>query len=654
MLRSRAAQALLLALLAAAPYAEVTRHQFLDLDDRLYARGPLGPAAPSGWDAAVRSLREPLDSGNWIPLTGLSFELGRALHGDSAPGFLVTNALLHAASTALLFLALARATGAPGPSAFVAAVFGVHPLHVESVAWVAERKDVLSGVFFMLALLSHARVAERPSRGRRALLAAWMALGLLAKPMLVTLPFVLLLLDYWPLGRLRAPGGSAWPEPRRLAAAVAEKGALFALSAAASLAAWQLQRGVGAMGLGERLAVPERLANALVSVAAYTRDAFWPTGLAVFYPHPGSIPLAQAALAGGAIAVATLLALASARRRPWWLVGWLWYLGMLVPVIGLVQVGMQARADRYTYLPLVGLAIAVAWGVRDLAGARARRLAPLAALAVLLLAVGAAAQVRYWRDTDALYGRALAVTRDNYMLHYFLARSRLAARRLDEADAHYREALRLQPRWLAARLGLADVELAGGRTEAALAVYEAALRERPDDPDALARIGVARVRLGDLPAARGPLERGLAAFPNAPDLHVALALVLAAQGDFEAALRHGRRALELDPGNLAAANNLAWHLATSPRAELRDPALALRLAEQVVEGRGRSDPGALDTLAAAQAAGGDFPAALATADEALAAARSRGDDALEREIAQRRARYAAGSAWVEGDASPSR
>jgi tetratricopeptide (TPR) repeat protein len=650
-LRSRAAQAVLLALLAAAPYLEVVRHDFVGIDDGIYIYGHPSLGAPLSWASAERATSF---EGNWIPLTWLSMRLGRAVHGVWAPGFLVGNVLLHAASAAVLFLALARMTGAAGPAAFVAAVFGVHPLHVESVAWVAERKDVLSGLFFMLALLAHARAAERPSRGRRALVAAWMVLGLLAKPMLVTLPCVLLLLDYWPLGRLRAPGGAAWPAPRRLADAVAEKAPLFALSVAFSWVAWRAQRSSGAAGFGETLGFPARLANALVAIAAYTRDAFWPEGLAIFYPYPEAILPAEVALAGAAIALATALALACVRSRPYALVGWLWYVGTLVPVLGLVQVGMQARADRYTYLPLVGLAIAVAWGLRDLAGPRRRALAAVAAAAVLLLAVAAAAQVRHWRDTRTLFARALAVTRGNYMVHYFLAENELVDRRLDEAERHSREALRLRPTWLEPRLALADVALMRGRQDEALAVYEDALREHPGNPVALAHLGVAQVRLGAYPEARRPLEQAVAAYPNAPALHLALALVEAAAGDPEAALDHERLAFELDPGDVSAANNLGWRLATISRPELRDPALALRLATRVVEEKGGSDPGALDTLAAAQAAGGDFAAALRTADEALRIARERVDAGLAEEIAARRALYAAGRAYVDGDAGPAR
>jgi tetratricopeptide (TPR) repeat protein len=293
--------------------------------------------------------------------------------------------------------------------------------------------------------------------------------------------------------------------------------------------------------------------------------------------------------------------------------------------------------------------------VRDLAGARNRALATAgAAGAVGALALAAAAQVGHWRDSRTLFERTLAVTRDNYLVHGFLARDHLAARRVDEAERHYREALRLRPRWLEPRLGLADVELARGRAGEALTVYEAVLREQPGHPGALARLGLARLRLGRFAEARAPLELALAAYPHAPALHLAFALLEGAVGDPVAALRHERAAVRLDPDDPAAANNLAWRLATAARPELRDPAEALRLSSRVVDSTGGSDPGALDTLAAAQAAGGDFASALRSAERALHLAAERGDAALVDAIRARRASYAAGRAWVEGASEAAR
>ena len=381
-------------------YAPVRHHRYVDLDD--YAGILLNP------DLHVRSLREALVVSftrpvvsSWVPLTTLSLQLDRALHGENPTGTLLTNVALHVAAALLLFHVFTRMTRDAFASAFVAAVFALHPLHVESVAWASERKDVLSGFFFALTLLAYLRYVERPaSRLRFALVFVSLAFGLLAKPMLVTLPGVLLLLDYWPLRRLDA-------------AAVREKLPLFALAAAAAFATYSVQGATGAMSYG--LGVPLRLraANAIDATCAYLGQTLWPTGLAAFYPHAlASLGWRRLALELLLLAAITGAVWLARRRQPWWLTGWLWYLGTLVPVLGFVQVGMQGRADRYTYLPMIGLALAVAFGARQLARTRAARIALAAAATALLaaLALAASAQVAVWRDSFTLYERAIAVS----------------------------------------------------------------------------------------------------------------------------------------------------------------------------------------------------------------------------------------------------
>jgi hypothetical protein len=399
-LRLRALLALAIAGVTLAIYSPVRHHAYVDLDD--YAGILFNPAlrVASLREALVVSFTTPVLS-SWVPLTTLSLQLDRALYGDDPTGTLLTNVALHVGAALLLFHAFARMTGAVVASAFVAAVFAVHPLHVESVAWASERKDVLSGVFFALTLLAYLRYVERPgSRLRYALVLVALGLGLLAKPMLVTLPFVLLLLDFWPLRR--------WDR-----GVVREKLPLFSLAAAAAYATYVVQGVTGAMSYG--LAVPLwlRVANAIDATCMYLWQTVWPTGLAAFYPYDFAAlrPLrlvALLALLGGA----TLAAFLVRRRQPWWLVGWLWYLGTLVPVIGLVQVGMQGRADRYTYLPMIGLALAVSFGARHVARTRAAQLALATAAAGALAALSwvAAAQVSVWRDSVALYERAIAVS----------------------------------------------------------------------------------------------------------------------------------------------------------------------------------------------------------------------------------------------------
>jgi tetratricopeptide (TPR) repeat protein len=381
-------------------YAPVRHHEYVDLDD--YAGILLNP------DLQVHSLREALVVSftrpvvsSWVPLATLSLQLDRALYGEDPTGTLVTNVLLHVATALLLFHVFTRMTRDAFASAFVAAVFALHPLHVESVAWASERKDVVAGLFFALTLLAYLRYVERPeSRLRFALVLVGFALGLLAKPMLVTLPGVLLLLDFWPLRRLDV-------------GAVREKLPLFALAAVDAYATFAVQGATGAMSYGLGVPLSLRVANAIDATCAYLGQTVWPSGLAVFYPHAlASLGRRRVALELALLAALTLAAWLARRRQPWWLTGWLWYLGTLVPVLGFVQVGMQGRADRYTYLPMIGLALAVAFGARELARTRAARivLAAAATAALAAFAFAASAQVGVWRDSFTLYERAIAVS----------------------------------------------------------------------------------------------------------------------------------------------------------------------------------------------------------------------------------------------------
>ncbi len=462
--RRRLANALGLVGLVAAVYAPVAGHPFVGFDDDFVIVGNPGLRLGFG-GAGLRWALTTGYAGNWTPVTWLSLMLDQRLHGLSPAGCHVLNVALHAASTLLLFAFLVRTTGALWRSAAAAAVFAVHPLHVEAVAWASSRKDVLSGVCFFLALLAHARYATRPGVGRLAALVAVCALGLAAKSMLVTLPCVLLLVDVWPLGRLRLPGaGSTRSEPGRFGTvgwrpALLEKVPIFALAAATALATVLAQSDASATVPLDRLPLGPRLANALVSLLLYVRNAVWPTDLAVFYPHPeAGIPLARAAAAGLALAAVTFAALAAARRRPWLAVGWLWFVGMLVPVLGLVQVGSQAMADRYAYLPLVGLSFLPIWGLPEL-WARLRlppRLLPaLAGAWIALLALGAAAQVGVWRDSESLFEHALRVTGPNPVVEAHLGAALVGEGRVEEGVRHLREAARMRPDWTEALNDLA-------------------------------------------------------------------------------------------------------------------------------------------------------------------------------------------------------
>lgn len=491
-----------LALLTLLTFLPALDNGFVAYDDDLYVTA--NPGVQQGITAAgLRWALAAVVAENWHPVTLASHMLDAELFGLDPRGHHLTSLVLHAANVLLLFSFLRRTTGASWRSAAAAALFAVHPTRVESVAWVAERKDVLSGLFFFLCLLAYARYAERPSLPRYLAVVAALALGLAAKPMLVTLPFVLLLLDLWPLGRFR---------PGRLRPLLLEKLPLLALSAAASAATLVAQRGA----LAEALPLGQRLANALVAYATYLGKILLPRDLAVFYPMPPALPTWKVAGAALLLAVLTAAALQLGRRATYLPVGWFWFLGMLVPVIGLVQVGSQSMADRYTYLPAVGLFLIAAWGLPDALPRRkaARPILTTATLAaILVLALAARAQTVHWRNTITLFHHAAAVTEGNYVAHLNLA-----------------EALR-----------------EAGRREEALEHYRAAIAARPRLPRAYAALGGALRSWGHPAEALPPLRTALELDPTDARTHATLAMALDDLDRTEEAIAALRRALELDP-----------------------------------------------------------------------------------------------------------
>jgi hypothetical protein len=511
-----------LLLWVAALYAPVRGFDFVLLDDDLTVT--TNPRVLSGLGAAgVRWSLTTFQNGNWHPLTWWSHMLDATLFGAHAGGHHLVSAALHVCNAVLLFLLLRALTGSLWASAFAAALFGAHPLRVESVAWVSERKDVLGGLFWLLATGAHLRFCRRPSAGRYLAVVALFALGLMAKPMLVTLPFALLLLDLWPLGRAGRPGG------RPLASLVLEKVPLFALAAAASVVAFLAQRSAGTvMALGQRPPA-ERIANALVSYLWYAKALVWPSELAVLsLPPPGGWSAGRVAIAALFLVGASLCALLLRRRSPWLGVGWLWYLGTLLPVIGLVQVGAQSHADRYTYLPLIGLAVAAAWEARE---AISRFRLPAAAPAVASLTVLAAfslatdVQLRSWRNSEALLRRAVAVTPNNFFAHNNLGLVLAAERRWDQAITHYRTALAIAPAEGYPHHNLAVALEARGRHEEAVREYETAIANlSAPEEGAQARVALAALleRLGRRDEARARLREALLLDPASAPARSAL------------------------------------------------------------------------------------------------------------------------------------
>lgn len=636
--------ALALIALTVAVYAEIGSHEFVDFDDTKHITR--NPDVATGWspERMVRVFTSPY-YGDFIPLTYVSLQLDRSLFGPGPAGTLWVNVALHAASAVLLFLALAQMTGANGRSAFAAAVFAVHPLHVESVAWAFERKDVLSGFFWMLALLAYARYAEQPSGRRLGAVAASLAAGLLAKPMLVTLPFALLLLDDWPLARLRA-GAARLPDARRLARAALEKWPLFAI-AAAGIAITLVKQGGASVPEATRMSFGVRAAQALDAIPFYVAKSIWPSGLAVYYPHPFDVaPVGRAvACAVGVLAVTAAALRASA--RPYLAVGWLWFLGTLVPVLGFVQLGMHVRADRYAYLPQIGLAIIAAWGGADLCssllGARsaatARRVVGAVALAAITgLALVSWRQVQHWRNTYTLFEHALDVTSENFVAHWRLGATHGRDGHGAEALTHLSESVRFEPRIAETQFELGAVLEDRGEFEAAFAHYERALALEPAHAHAGARWGIALAARGRFAEARPLLERSLALDGEQALAHASLAQIDAAQERPREAAAHYRESLRLEPDYYIAANNLAQLLATTSDAELRDPEEAIRLAQSALRAAGEN-PAVLDTLGLAQSAAGQVARAVETATRAAELARERGDAALAAEIERNLADY---------------
>jgi tetratricopeptide (TPR) repeat protein len=447
---------------------------------------------------------------NWHPLTWLSLQLddnlygrGRPWTGELAAGYHLTSVLIHAATAVLLFLVLRTMTGAVWRSALVAALFAVHPLHVESVAWISERKDVLCAFFGVAALGAYAWYAARPGVLPYLAAAVLFALGLSSKPMLVTLPCVLLLLDYWPLGRLRAakqPSPLLLGRPQvALGWLVLEKLPLLGLSAAASVLTWVAQGKSQTIQSLEQFPLAVRCGNALVSYVTYLGKTFWPVGLAAFYPHPGfGLSWGRVAVAAAVLGVVTVAVAKLGRRCPYLLVGWLWYVGMLVPVIGFTQAGPQALADRYSYLPHIGLFIMIAWGSADLAvRLRVRPLvAGLALAAVAGCAVLAWVQVRYWHDNATLWEHALQMTEGNTLAHLNFAQVLVqqgqraeeqgqwaeGQRKRAEAVGHYKAILAIDPDHWRAHYSLAALLMEQGEEKEARQEYEVASRLRPDNP----------------------------------------------------------------------------------------------------------------------------------------------------------------------------
>lgn len=551
-MRAEHQRSALLVLLAgtACVYWQVSGFELVHFDDGRYVASNAHLHTGLSWTGVQWAFTTTYFS-NWHPLTWLSYLLDFELYGLAPGGYHLTNLALHLANTGLLFAALRRLAGAPGCALAVAALFALHPLHVESVAWVSERKDVLSGLFWMGGLWAYARYAEAPSPGRYAAVGGLLALGLLSKPMLVTFPCVLLLLDFWPLRRLGAQPGTL--DRGRIVRCSLEKLPLLALSAAACAVTLHAQSGaLQQLDVG----LPARVANACIAYATYVGLAFWPVGLTPFYVHPGedvSWPLAL--VAACCLAAVTSLALLRSRRHPYAAVGWLWFLGTLVPVIGLVQVGEQAMADRYTYVPLIGLSIALVWLGRDAWERFPRARATGGVLATaggLALCACAWVQIGHWRDSHALFEHALSVDDANHLAHTNLGAALGRDGSVEEGLAHYARALDLEPETYALR----DLLERQADVSRDLERYRAELETDPGSATAHYNLGATLWRRG-VPAQAIPhFERATEIAPGFIEAHLNLGSALFATGNEDEGLASYRAALALDPAYAPAHFNL--------------------------------------------------------------------------------------------------
>ena len=699
---------LCLAVVTAAVYWPVCHYGFVNYDDQPYVyqnlhhrdgltlRG-LGWAFTTGLD-------------QWMPITWLARLLEWQCFGTDAGAHHLVNVLFHIANTLLVFGVLKRMTSAPWRSAFVAALFGLHPLHVESVAWVTGLKDVLSMFFGLLTIWAYVKyVEEFAVHGSRfdtrrsppptlhaprstlhmyyyVLSLVLFVLAVMSKPMMVTLPFVLLLLDYWPLGRtkcgvaagLPAEGGARGDQgfslrtprtregcgyrnpssemdrryiggfPVRL---LKEKLPFLVPVIVSCVLTISARHSSGALAPLEKLPVGDRVANAIVSYVTYLRQLVWPGGLAVFYPQR-QWPADVVTEAGVVLILLSAWVIYQARRKPQFIVGWLWYLGTLVPVIGLVQVGNLRMADRYTYLPFVGLFIMVAWGVPGGVIERPVRKQIIAGIAVVLLgayAVLCRQQVRYWENTGTLFRHALKVTTNNWVAHYNLGVSMVengsvagGPSNILEVLDHFAQAVRINPRYPEAQYNLGITLARLGRIHEAIDHFEQALQFKPNYPIAHYNLGLALWLTGKPQEAIRHYEQAVEFMPDYADAHYNLGLALEQTGRVGDALKQYDRAVRLKTDYPDAQNNLAWLLATLPPADGGDPARAVALAQRACSLTGNRSPAYLDTLAAAYAAAGRFNDAVATAQKAVELARAANQSRIASEIEGHLQLYRAG------------
>ena len=589
----------LLVLVTTAAYWPATSHDFVNYDDPLYVTSNVHVQTGLTGHNVQWAFCHPV-VGNWHPVTMLSHMLDCQIYGLKPWGHHLTNVLLHAVNTALVFLLLFRLTGALWRSCMVAALFGFHPLHVESVAWVAERKDVLSTFFGLLSLLCYAYYAQGKGASSSPALRSsgeggsssnpqstihnpqyllsllFFTLGLMSKPMLVTLPFVMMLLDYWPLRRFIASGAATDSTIQRFnISTLTEKTPFFALAAAMCVVTYLVQQKTGMMDSLETVPLGNRVGNALISYCRYLGKLFWPTNLAVFYPYPEhNWAMGWVLLAGVMIAGISAYVFFQRTRRPCLLIGWLWFCGTLVPVIGLVQVGGQAMADRYTYIPSLGIFILLVWGADELANRwkyRAMALGGAGCMAIILCAGLTWRQLGYWQNNETLYRHALTITNDNYLAHHNLGIALFKEGKIGDAISQYRDAIRLEPANFEPHYDLGSALAVKGQTDEAIFEFQKAIQLNPNYAAAHANLGTALAGKGQIENAINEFREAVRLEPDNAEFQYALGTALGMSGQIDEAIKHFQEALRLQPDFAAAQHNLAMALRIKNAAAGHEP-----------------------------------------------------------------------------------
>ena len=620
-----------LVLIILAAYWQLPTHDFLVFDDIKYITNNTHVHEGITWKNLAWAFSS-TDFGYWHPLTWLSHMLAFQLFSLKFGMHHLTNLFLHIANTLLLFMVLKRMTGALWQSAFVAAMFALHPLNVESVAWASERKNVLSTFFWMLTMLTYVRYAERPGFYRYLLTIFVFVLGLMAKPVLVTLPFVLLLLDYWPLcrfnlARLRSDNQQTHTtkitgfQRSPVLRLVLEKIPFLSLSAVCIyLSSLSIQR-FGIVISTASVPMKLRIANALVSYVSYIKKMVWPHNLAVFYPHPQTLPLWQTVGAGLLLLCISFLVFRALRSKPYLTVGWLWYMGTLVPAIGLVQAGLwPATADRFAYVPLIGLFMVIAWGVPDLVVRWRHRKAGLAVIAATLfpfLMATTGLQLRHWQNGVTLFTHNLNVTDNNSLAHYELGNALKQKGKFKKAMFHYSKALQINPNYVEAHNNLGYTLTRQKNYQDAIYHYNEALRIKPGYAEAHNNLGTALLDQGNDKEAIYHYNEALRSNPNYAGAYYNLGKIYLNQGEIEKTILLYRKALDLNPEMTQVLYNLSWILASHEDEKYRNGEEAVKLAEMLCKITRYKQPLALDALAGAYAETKSFDTAVLTAKKAL-------------------------------------